>query len=105
MKIKTGDKVKIMVGKDKGKEGKVTQVFPSMNAVVVEGCNSRVKHLKKRGTQAGQRITFSAPINAANVQVVGTDGTGRVTYRMDMVGGKMKKVRALKTKKGTEDIG
>lgn len=101
MKIKTGDKVRIMVGKDKGKEGKVTQVFPDMNTVVVEGCNQRVKHLKKRGTQAGQRITYAAPLNASNVQVVGAAGVGRVRFRMEGT----KKVRVLKTKKGTEDIG
>lgn len=93
-----------MVGKDKGKEGKVTQVFPQMNMVVVEGCNQRVKHLKKRGTQAGQRVTYAAPINTANVQVVGAAGVGRVGYRLEVVGGKTKKVRVLKTKKGSEDL-
>ena len=55
MKIKTGDKVRIMVGKDKGKEGKIIQVFPEANRVVVEGLNQHVKHMKKRGTQPGQK--------------------------------------------------
>ncbi len=104
MKIKTGDKVRIMVGKDKGKEGKIIQVFPDDNRVVVEGFNQRVKHIKKRGTQAGQRVTFSAPINASNVQLVGGNGAGRVGYRLETVAGKVKKVRVLKTKKGTEEI-
>lgn len=104
MKIKTGDKVRIMVGKDKGKEGKVTQVFPEGNTLVVEGCNQRIKHVKKRGTQPGQRVTFSAPLNASNVQIVGSGGTGRVGYRIETVAGKTKKVRVLKTKKGTEEI-
>ena len=80
MKIKTGDNVRVMVGKDKGKEGKISQVFPDKNQVVVEGLNQRVKHLKPRGTQAGQRITFSAPMNASNVQMVGKNGPGRVGY-------------------------
>ena len=100
MKIKTGDKVRIMVGKDKGKEGKIIQVFPDANRVVVEGLNQHVKHMKKRGTTAGQKITFSAPLNASNVQVVGAAGVGRVGYKMDGT----KKVRVLRTKKGVEDI-
>lgn len=100
MKIKSGDMVRIMVGRDKGKEGKVTQVFPSMNKVVVEGCNQRVKHLKRRGNQPGQRITFSAPIDASNVQIVGKNGAGRVGFVLK----DDKKVRVLKTKKGTEEI-
>ncbi|MEK7458776.1 MAG: 50S ribosomal protein L24 [Patescibacteria group bacterium] len=104
MKIKTGDKVRIMVGKDKGKEGKIIQVFPEANRVVVEGLNQHVKHMKKRGTQPGQKVTFSAPLNASNVQMVGSNGIGRVGYRMETVAGKTKKVRVLHTKKGTEDI-
>lgn len=104
MKIKTGDMVRVMVGKDKGKQGKIVQVFPQLNKVVVEGLNQRVKHLKRRGNQAGQRITFSAPIDASNVQVVGKDGVaGRV--RVAFTGKDGKKVRVLKTKKGTEELG
>lgn len=104
MKIKTGDMVRVMVGKDKGKQGKIVQVFPVLNKVVVEGLNQRVKHMKKRGDQAGQRITFSAPMDASNVQMVGKDGVvGRVGFAR--VGKDSKKVRVLKTKKGTEELG
>ncbi len=101
MKIKTGDNVRVMVGKDKGKEGKISQVFPDKNQVVVEGLNQRVKHLKPRGTQAGQRITFSAPMNASNVQMVGKNGPGRVGYVVK----EGRKIRVLHSKKGTEEIG
>lgn len=90
-----------MVGKDKGKEGKVTQVFPELNKVVVEGLNQRVKHVKPRGNQAGQRVTFSAPMNATNVQMVGKNGVGRVGYVIR----DGKKIRVLKNKKGTEELG
>lgn len=90
-----------MVGRDKGKEGKVAQVFPQLNKVVVEGLNQRVKHLKRRGNQPGQRVTFSAPIDASNVQLVGKDGmAGRVSFALKGD----KKVRVLKTKKGTEEL-
>lgn len=101
MKIKTGDNVRVMVGKDKGKEGKITQVFPDKNQVVVEGLNQRVKHLKPRGTQAGQRLTFSAPMNASNVQMVGKNGPGRVGYVVK----EGRKIRVLHAKKSTEEIG
>lgn len=101
MKIKTGDTVRIMTGKDKGKEGKVTQVFPEMNKVVVEGLNQRVKHVKPRGNQAGQRVTYSGPIAASNVQLVGKDGVGRVGYATK----DGKKVRVLRHKKSAEELG
>ena len=62
MKIKTGDKVKVIAGKDKGKEGKVIQTFPAMEKVVVEGVNILKKHLRprKKGDK-GQRIELPAP--------------------------------------------
>lgn len=71
MKIKKGDNVKIMTGKDAGKTGKVVQVLPQENKVVVENLNQIVKHMKpqKRG-EKGQRFTFSAPVQLANVQLV-----------------------------------
>lgn len=93
--------VRIMVGREKGKQGKVGQVFPDLNKVVVEGCNQRVKHIKPRGNQPGQRVTFSAPMDASNVQIIGKNGAvGRVGF---LVKGD-KKVRVLKTKKGTEEL-
>lgn len=71
MKIKKSDKVKIMVGKDRGKEGKVLQVFPDKNKVVVEGLNLVVKHMRPRKSgEKGQRIQFPAPLSAAKVLLV-----------------------------------
>lgn len=104
MKIKTGDNVKIVAGKDKGKTGKVLQVFPDLNKVVVEGVNKSFKHLKKRGNQAGQRVEFTAPIDSSNVKVVGKAGEGRVGYKYIDKDGKKLKIRILKTKSGSEDL-
>lgn len=104
MKIKTGDMVKITTGKDKGKTGKVLQVFPILEKIVVEGVNTSVKHLKARGKTAGQRVEFTAPIDASNVAVVGKNGTGRIGYKFIDKDGKKVKVRVLKTKEGTEDL-
>jgi large subunit ribosomal protein L24 len=69
--IKSGDMVKVLTGKDKGKQGKVLQVFPQLNRVVVEGVNQSKRHLKtKQSGQKGQVVEFSMPIHASNVQAV-----------------------------------
>lgn len=71
MKIKTGDNVMIRAGRDRGKTGKVVQVFPSQKRVVVEGINMRKRHLRpsKQG-EGGQVVEFSAPIQAANLALI-----------------------------------
>lgn len=104
MKIKTGDMVKVTTGKDKGKTGKVLQVFPIEEKVVIEGVNTSVKHIKARGKTPGQRVEYTAPIDASNVAVIGKDGTGRVGYKFIKKDGKNVKVRVLKTKEGTQDL-
>lgn len=107
MKIKTGDSVRILTGKDKGKQGKVTQTFPTRRLVVVDGVNQATKHMKARGkTTSGQRITFFAPVPVSRVAVVGEDGIkGRVGYRFVEKDGRRTKVRVLRTKKGINEIG
>ncbi len=71
MKIKSGDKIKIIAGKDRGKTGKVLQVFPSRNLVSVEGRNLLIKHLRPRKQgEKGQKIEFPAPFNLSNVMLV-----------------------------------
>jgi large subunit ribosomal protein L24 len=69
--IKKGDKVKILSGKDKGKTGKVLQIFVSQNRASVEGLNLLIKHMRprKQGEQ-GQRIEFPAPLNLSNMMIV-----------------------------------
>ena len=104
MKIKVGDNVRVTAGKDKGKTGKVLQVFANLNKVVVDGVGKSVKHIKRRGNQAGQRIEYNAPLHVSNVEVVGKGGSGRVGYKFIEKDGAKKKVRVLKTKKGAEDL-
>ncbi|MDP2830532.1 MAG: 50S ribosomal protein L24 [bacterium] len=71
MKIKKGDKVKIIAGKDKGKLGKVLQVFLSRNKASVEGLNLLIKHMRpKRQGEKGQRIEFPAPMDLSNTMLV-----------------------------------
>ncbi|MCW1891853.1 MAG: 50S ribosomal protein L24 [Candidatus Uhrbacteria bacterium] len=79
LRVHTGDTVKVIAGKDKGKTGKVVQAFPTMNRVVVEGVNMSKRHLRTRKQgEKGQIVEFSMPIHASNVQVMGDDGK---TYR------------------------
>ena len=71
MKIKTNDKVKVLIGKDRNKVGKVIQVFPEENKVVVEGVNQIKKHLRARSTtEKGQVIELSSPLNVSNVALL-----------------------------------
>lgn len=71
MKIKKGDKVKILSGKDRGKDGKVIRVNPKEERLVVDGLNLIKKHQKsKRRGQKGERVTIPAAIDASNVQLI-----------------------------------
>ena len=68
MNIKKDDKVMVLAGKDKGKSGKVLQVFPKLGRASVEGINIAIKHLRpRRQGEKGQRIEFPAPINVSNL--------------------------------------
>jgi len=86
MKIKTGDKVKVIAGKDKGKEGKVIQTFPAMEKVVIEGVNILKKHLRprKKGDK-GQRIELPGPIHVAKIMLLDPQSgkPTRVGYKQD----------------------
>ncbi|CAM05989.1 large subunit ribosomal protein L24 [Saccharopolyspora erythraea NRRL 2338] len=95
MKVKKGDTVVVISGKDKGAKGKVIQAFPQRDKVLVEGVNRIKKHTKvsrtERGAQSGGIVTQEAPIHVSNVMVVDSDGQPtRVGYRIGEDG---KKVR------------
>jgi large subunit ribosomal protein L24 len=69
MKIKKNDSVKVITGKDKGKEGKVLKTFPLTNKVIVEGINVRKRHQRaRRAGKAGEVIEVAMPIDASNVK-------------------------------------
>ncbi len=71
MKIKKGDKVKIIIGKDRDKEGKVLQVLPEREKVVIEGLNLVIKHMRpRRSGEKGQRIQFPAPLQISNTLLI-----------------------------------
>jgi large subunit ribosomal protein L24 len=71
MKIKSGDTVLIMSGKDKGKSGKVAEVFPKDKKIMVENLNLVKKHVKpKKSGEKGQIVEVSRPIDASNVKLI-----------------------------------
>lgn len=88
MRIKTGDKVRIISGKDRGKTGKVLQAFPRLSLLSVAGVNLAVKHLRARRTgEQGQKVQFPAPLPAAKAMLVcpqcGKPARVGVTVRAD----------------------
>ena len=84
MRIKTGDKVQIITGKDKGKQGTVLKTLPKKDQVVVEGLNLAKKHVKPSQTGTGGIEEFPAPIHVSNVKLVDSKGeatrVGSVSY-------------------------
>lgn len=91
-KIKKGDKVIVLAGKDKGSTGKVTRSIPSENRVVVEGVNMVTKHQKPSQFEQGGIKRFEAPIHVSNVAHVDPrDGKAtRVGFRTDEKGRKVR---------------
>src|SRR5215211_8743821 len=78
MKVKKGDTVVVIAGKDKGAKGKVIQAYPTRDRVLVEGVNRIKKHTRvsqnQRGAQSGGIVTQEAPIHVSNVMVIDADG-------------------------------
>ncbi len=88
MKIKKGDEVVVIAGKDRGVKGKVIAALPDSNKVIVEGVNRVKKHTRvtttARGAKAGGIETAEAAIAASNVMVIDSEGKAtRVGYRRD----------------------
>jgi large subunit ribosomal protein L24 len=98
MRVKKGDTVVVIAGKDKGARGKVITAFPRLGKVLVEGVNRVKKHTRvqttQRGAKTGGIVTQEAAIDVSNVMVVDPDGqpTG-VGYRVDENGQKIRIAR------------
>ena len=95
MKVRKGDTVLVIAGKDKGAKGKVIQAIPKAEKVIVEGVNRIKKHTRIRTTQRGAKtggiVTQEAAIHVSNVMVVDSDGNPtRVGYRVDENGQKVR---------------
>ncbi len=95
MNFKTGDKVVVITGKDKGKEGTITKTLRAENKVIVEGVNIVKKHVKPQGNQPGSIVEVEAPIHASNVMIIDpkTKKGTRIGHEIDKKG---KKIRVSK---------
>lgn len=111
-KIKKGDQVVVIAGRDKGKTGRVLEVLTDSNRVVVEGVQRVKRHTKvgqsQRGARAGGIETVEAPIHVSNVMIVDPEtkkGT-RVGYRIETVerDGRERTVRVRYAKRSGKDI-
>ena len=83
-KLKKGDRVVVLAGKDKGKTGEITQVLPKDNKAVVDGVNIVLRHTRQSQTSQGGRVPKNMPIDLSNLALM--DATGkptRVGFRME----------------------
>lgn len=93
-KLRKGDKVIVLAGKDKGKTGEITQVLPQDGKAIVDGINVAIRHTRQTQTQQGGRLPKALPIDISNLALVDANGKPtRVGFRMEGD----KKVRFAKT--------
>ncbi|MBO5142641.1 MAG: 50S ribosomal protein L24 [Clostridia bacterium] len=104
MKVKIGDNVKILAGKDRGKEGKVLKTLKKKDKVVVEGINIVKKHSKPNNTNdKGGIFSVEAPIHVSNVKVVEATKTAKKADKKEEKVEKVEKeAKATKTTKTTK---
>jgi large subunit ribosomal protein L24 len=92
MKLKKGDRVRVLTGKDRGDEGEIMRVLPKQDKVIVEGVNVAKKHQRAlRATMQAGIIDRDMPMPASNVAIIcPTDGPTRIGYRFDDQGKKFR---------------
>jgi len=100
MNLKVGDKVVVIAGSSKGKEGKITKTLRKENRVIVEGCNIVKKHRKGNGQESGGILETEAPIHVSNVMLI--DPKTKKRTRIGHVIENNKKIRVAK--KSSEKI-
>jgi large subunit ribosomal protein L24 len=93
-KLKKGDKVVVLAGKDKGKEGEITAVMPKDNKAIVDGVNIAIRHQRQTQTNQGGRQPKAMPIDLSNLALLDSNGKPtRVGFKVE----DGKKVRFAKT--------
>lgn len=93
-KLKKGDKVVVLAGKDKGKQGEITAVMPKDGKAVVDGVNVAIRHQRQTQTTQGGRVAKNMPIDLSNLALMDRNGKAtRVGFREE----DGKKVRFAKT--------
>lgn len=93
-KLRKGDKVIVLAGKDKGKEGTIASVDPQAGKAIVDGVNMAIRHTRQSQTEQGGRLPKALPIELSNLALLDSKGKAtRVGFRME----DDKKVRFAKT--------
>ncbi|MBJ3764488.1 50S ribosomal protein L24 [Maribius pontilimi] len=93
-KLKKGDKVVVLAGKDKGKQGEIQSVNPAAGKAVVEGVNIAIRHVKQSQSSQGGRTPKAMPIDLSNLALLDANGKAtRVGFKIE----DGKKVRVAKT--------
>ncbi len=113
MKIRAGDTVVVISGKDAGKTGQVLRVLPRKNRVVVSDVNIRTRHMKRTPQRAGEIVKYEASLDVSNVMIldpktkkrarVGYKKTEKGKFRIAKQSGEAIKKGAVATKKATSD--
>ena len=94
MKLRKGDNVRVISGKDRGKEGQIKKVLPDQNKVVVEGVNIASRHTIRRNEKQQSEIKkIEMPISASNVMLVHKGKVTRVGQKVDAKGNKVRIAR------------
>ncbi len=83
-KLRKGDKVVVLTGKDKGKQGEISSVSPKDGKAIVDGLNMAIRHTKQSAANQGGRIAKAMPIQLSNLAIVDANGKAtRVGFRME----------------------
>ncbi|MCW1920421.1 50S ribosomal protein L24 [Rhodobacter sp. KR11] len=83
-KLRKGDKVVVLTGKDKGKQGEISSVSPKDGKAIVDGLNMAIRHTKQSAASQGGRIAKAMPIDLSNLAIVDANGKAtRVGFRIE----------------------
>ena len=97
-KLKKGDKVVVLTGKDKGKTGEISAVMPKDNKAIVDGINIAIRHTKQSAQSQGGRVPQAMPVDLSNLALL--DKNGKPTR----VGFEMKDGKKVRVAKTTGDV-
>jgi len=82
-KLKKGDKIIVLAGKDKGKEGEIAKINPSTGKAIVEGVNIAIRHIKQSQNTQGGKVPQAMPIQISNLSLVDSNGKAtRVGFKI-----------------------
>ena len=97
-KLRKGDKVVVLAGKDKGKEGTISSIDPKANKAIVDGINMAIRHTRQSQTSQGGRLPKAMPIELSNLSYL--DAKGRATR----IGFKIEKDKKVRYSKKSDEV-